>query len=80
MDWRYLKIRNSRKTLRISKSVLRSTVLEPGAEDEDPVDFNKTIAEEVDAGAMETKREFLTKFLGSIGFSKSQEFWKERMS
>ena len=47
-----------------STSVLSSTVLEPGDEDEEPVYFNKTITGEIDAGAMETKREFLTKFLG----------------
>ena len=47
-----------------STSLLSSTVLESGDEDEAPINFNKTIAEEVDAGAMETKREFLTKFLG----------------
>ena len=40
-------------------SIFSSTVIDEG--EEAPMDFNKTIAEEVDAGAMVTKREFLCK-------------------
>ena len=47
-----------------SNTVLSSTLLEPGDEDEAPVNFNKTISDEVDARAMEVKREFLARFLG----------------
>ena len=50
-----------------SSAVLSSTMKEPGKDDEEEeelVDFNKTIAGELDVGALETKREFLTKFLG----------------
>ena len=46
-----------------SNTVLSSTLLEPGDEDEAPVNFNKTISDEVDAGAMEVKRESLARFL-----------------
>ena len=46
-----------------SNTVLSSTLLEPGDEEEPPVNFNKTICDEVDAGAMEVKREFLARFL-----------------
>ena len=43
-------------------SILSSTFLE--AEDEDaPLDFDKTISDEIDYGTMEVKREFLTRFL-----------------
>ena len=48
-----------------SSAVLSSTMIEPGENEKELVDFNKTIAEELDVGALETKREFLTKFLGS---------------
>ena len=46
-----------------SNTVLSSTLLEPADEEEPPVNFNKTISDEVDAGAMEVKREFLVRFL-----------------
>ena len=46
-----------------SNTVLSSTILEPGDEEEPPVNFNKTIYDEADAGAMEVKREFLARFL-----------------
>ena len=36
-----------------SNTVLSSTIIEPGDEEEPPVNFNKTICDEVDAGAME---------------------------
>ena len=39
-----------------SNTVLSSTLLEPGDEEEPPVNFNKTISDEVDAGTMEVKR------------------------
>ena len=43
-------------------SILSSTFLE--AEDEDaPLDFDKTISDEIDYGTMEVKREFLNRFL-----------------
>ena len=44
-------------------TVFSSTLLEPADEEEPPVNFNKTICDEVDAGAMEVKREFLARFL-----------------
>ena len=44
-------------------SVLSSTFLEPGDEEETLVDFNKTISDEVDSGTMEAKRDFLARFL-----------------
>ena len=43
-------------------SVLSSTFLE-GEDEESPVDFNKTISDEVDFGTMEVKRDLLTRFL-----------------
>ena len=43
-------------------SVLSSTFLE-GDDEEVPLDFNKTISDEIDFGTMEVKREFLTRFL-----------------
>ena len=43
-------------------SILSSTFLE-GEDEESPVDFNKTISDEVDFGTMEVKRDFLTRFL-----------------
>ena len=54
-----------------SSSVLSSTMIEIGGEEgeddreeeEELVDFNKTIAGELDMGALEAKREFLMKFL-----------------
>ena len=46
-----------------SNTVLSSTLLEPADEEEPPVNFNKTICDEVDAGAMEVKRDFLARFL-----------------
>ena len=54
-----------------SSSVLSSTMIEVGGdegeddreEEEELVDFNKTIAGELDMGALEAKREFLMKFL-----------------
>ena len=44
-------------------SVLSSTFLEPGDEEEPPIDFNRTISDEVDSGTMEAKRDFLARFL-----------------
>ena len=41
-----------------SSTVLSSTLLEPGDEEEPPVNFNKTISDEVDSRTMEVKREF----------------------
>ena len=54
-----------------STTVLSSTMLDLGAEqggeddeeEEELVDFDKTIADELDTGALEAKREFLMKFL-----------------
>ena len=54
-----------------SSSVLSSTMIEVGGEEgeddreeeEELVDFNKTIAGELDMGALEAKIEFLMKFL-----------------
>ena len=43
-------------------SVLSSTFLD-GEDEETPVDFNKTISDEIDFGTMEVKRDFLTRFL-----------------
>ena len=45
-----------------SSSALSSTLLDPGDEEE-PIDFNKTISDEVDLGTMEVRREFLTRCL-----------------
>ena len=45
-----------------SNTVLSSTLLEPGDEKKPPVNFNKTISDEVDTGTMEVKREFLARF------------------
>ena len=43
-------------------SILSSTFLE--GEDEDvPLDFDKTISDEIDYGTMEVKRDFLTRLL-----------------
>ena len=44
------------------QKVLSRTLLEPGDEEEPPVNFNKTICDEVDALAMEVNREFLVRF------------------
>ena len=54
-----------------STTLLSSTMLDldteqPGVDDEEEgelVDFDKTIADELDTGALEAKREFLAKFL-----------------
>ena len=54
-----------------STTLLSSTMLDldteqPGVDDEEEgelVDFDKTIADELDTGALEAKREFLVKFL-----------------
>ena len=54
-----------------STTVLSSTMLDLGAEqggeddeeEEELVDFDKTIADELDTGALEAKREFFMKFL-----------------
>ena len=46
-----------------SSTVLSSNLLEPGDEEEPPVNFNKTISDKVDSGTMEVKREFMARFL-----------------
>ena len=43
-------------------SILSSTFLE-GEDEESPLDFDKTISDEIDFGTMEVKHDFLTKFL-----------------
>ena len=43
-------------------SILSSTFLE-GEDEESPLDFDKTISDEIDFGTMEVKRDFLTRFL-----------------
>ena len=43
-------------------SILSSTFLE-GEDEESPLDFDKTISDEIDFGTMEVKHDFLTRFL-----------------